>query len=53
MEMPVKSYKRGAEPRQSHSDSEDEGSIDENHIPTVADSDHPDSDVELDKDDLK
>jgi hypothetical protein len=27
--------------------------MDENHIPTVADSDHPDSDVELDRDDLE
>jgi hypothetical protein len=53
MKMPVKSRKRGAELRQSQSDSEDEGSMDENHIPTVADSDHPDSDVQLDRDDLE
>jgi hypothetical protein len=53
MEMPGKSCKRGAEIRQSQSDSEDKGSMDENHIPTGADSDHPDSDMELDKDDLE
>ncbi len=44
METPVKSRKRGAEPRQSQSDSEDEGIMDNDHIPTGVDSDHPDSD---------
>jgi hypothetical protein len=52
-QMPVKSRKRGAELRISQSDSEDEGSMGENCIPTGADSDHPDSDMELDKDDLE
>ncbi len=45
--------KRRAEQRQSHSDSEDEGSMDKNHIPTMDDSDHPTSNVELDKDGLE
>jgi hypothetical protein len=53
MKIPIKTRKRGAEPRQSHSNCEDETSMDKNHIPTVANSDPSDSDVELHKDDLE
>jgi hypothetical protein len=49
----VISHKWQDEPRQSHSDSKDEGSMDGNNIPTADDSDNPDSDVELDQGDLE
>ncbi len=50
IEISAKSRTRGLEPSQNHSNFEDKDNMDENHMPTLADSVHSDSDVELYKD---